>query len=171
MNLAISMLRHALAGVLVLTLTATPGVVAQSSSPPNQEQPKAAPQQGAEPTGTSQPASSQAQSSPSEQKPLPDSPGEVKSQTATTQPAPQQQPGTERPLGTAAAQIGNAGGSTASKPAGVAIAPAKTHSSRSLLIKVGAVVGAAVALGTVMALSNSSPSRPPGATGASQPLR
>jgi hypothetical protein len=30
-----------------------------------------------------------------------------------------------------------------------------------LLIKLGAVIGAGVAIGTVMALSNASPSRPP----------
>lgn len=159
MKLASSMLRCAVTCSLVLTLAGIPEVVfGQSSGPSNEQQ-----QDG---------ASAKPQSPPAQQKPLPDSPGEVKSQTAGTQAAPAQKPdATEHPLGTAAAEIGNASGSTASKPAGVAIAPAKTHRSRSLLIKVGAVVGAAVALGTVMALSNSSPSRPPGATGASQPAK
>jgi hypothetical protein len=174
-KLADSMLKYALTCSLVLGLVGTPQMVlAQTSTPSNQEEPAKAASQPASgnETDASQQASPQTQSSPAEQKPLPDSPGEVTSQTASPQPGRAQNPdATEHPLGTAAAQIGNASGTTASKPAGVAIAPAKTHRSRSLLIKVGAVVGAAVALGTVMALSNSSPSRPPGATGASQPSR
>jgi hypothetical protein len=45
----------------------------------------------------------------------------------------------------------------------MAIAPAKQHQVRSFLIKLGAVAGGAIAIGTVYALSRSSPSRPPGA--------
>jgi hypothetical protein len=45
----------------------------------------------------------------------------------------------------------------------MAIAPAKQHQVRSFLIKLGAIAGGAVAIGTVYALSRSSPSRPPGA--------
>jgi hypothetical protein len=48
-------------------------------------------------------------------------------------------------------------------PAGVAIAPAKQRQSRALLLKIGAIVGTGVAVGTVMALSNATPSKPPGA--------
>jgi hypothetical protein len=51
-------------------------------------------------------------------------------------------------------------GVAASRPAGAAIAPAKQKRARTLLIKVGIVVGVAVAVGTVVALSNASPSRP-----------
>jgi hypothetical protein len=105
---------------------------------------------------------------------LPDSPGAGSSQSASpsSQPGGQQsqssQPspppsGAQKPVGTAAAEITATRGSGASKPAGVAIAPAKQHQVRSLFIKIGAVVGAGAALGTVMALSMASPSKPPGA--------
>src|SRR5262249_12564020 len=100
-----------------------------------------------EPAAVNQQSQTQSQSTE-----LPNSPGTVRTQNQQT---------TERPLGTAAAEIGNASGTAASKPAGVAIDPAKQHQSRSLLIKLGAVLGAGVAIGTVMALSNASPSRPP----------
>lgn len=69
----------------------------------------------------------------------------------------------EAPLGAAAAQAGKTTGGTASKPAGTAIAPAKQHQTRSLLIKVGAVAAAGLAAGIVYGLSRSSPSVPPGA--------
>lgn len=85
----------------------------------------------------------------------------------TTAPAIPSQPSTQKPpqepLGTAAAELGAASGTAASKPAGVAVAPAKQHRSRSLLFKVGAIVGAGAALGTVFALSASTSSKPPGA--------
>jgi hypothetical protein len=68
-----------------------------------------------------------------------------------------------QPVGTATAESAPTSGGAASKPAGTAIAPAKQRQVRSLLIKMGAVAGAAVAIGTVMALSKSTPSVPPGA--------
>lgn len=174
MKLATPMLQRMLTGILAMTLAGIPEMIlAQSSSPPTNAPSNAAQQQAPEPTaGTSGQTSVQGQSAPPEQPPVPDSPGTVQAQGAPSQSSSTQHPeATENPLGTAAAQIGNASGNAASKPAGIAIAPAKTHRSRSLLIEVGAVVGAAVALGTVMALSNSSPSRPPGATGASEPAK
>jgi len=67
------------------------------------------------------------------------------------------------PAGTAAAQIGKLKGGPASKPAGAAIAPAKQRRVRSYLLKFGAIAGAGIAVGTVLALSHGSPSRPPGA--------
>ena len=72
----------------------------------------------------------------------------------------QQQNDAQRPVGTAAAPYEKATGVTASRPAGAAIAPAKQRRARSILIKVGVVVAAAVAVGTVVALSHGSPSRP-----------
>ncbi len=63
-------------------------------------------------------------------------------------------------VGTAAAPEAKASGVMSTRPAGAAMAPAKQRRVRSFLIKVGAVVGAAVAVGTVAALSKSSPSRP-----------
>jgi hypothetical protein len=67
------------------------------------------------------------------------------------------------PVGAATAESVPTAGGAAAKPAGVAIAPAKQHQTRSLLFKVGAVIAAGAALGTVYALSKGSPSTPPGA--------
>ena len=64
------------------------------------------------------------------------------------------------PVGTAAAPYEKTTGVAASRPAGAVIAPGKQRRARSILIRVGVVVGAAVAIGTVVALSRSSPSRP-----------
>lgn len=78
---------------------------------------------------------------------------------------PQQTPPTRQPepAGTAAAERGPVAGGAASKPAGTAIAPAKQRQVRSFLIRMGAVMAGAAALGIVYGLSRSSPSTPPGA--------
>ena len=72
----------------------------------------------------------------------------------------QQQNGTSNPVGTAAAPYDRTTGVAASRPAGAVVAPAKQKRTRSFLIRVGLVVGAGVAVGTVVALSAGSPSRP-----------
>jgi len=69
----------------------------------------------------------------------------------------------QRPVGTAAAEAPKVSGVTAAQPAGIAIAPAKQRKIRVIVLKVGAIVGAGAALGTVIALSRSTPSKPPGA--------
>src|SRR5207302_937032 len=69
----------------------------------------------------------------------------------------------QRPVGTAAAEAPKVSGITAAEPAGVAIAPAKQHRVRTLAIKIGAIIGAGAALGTVIALTEATPSKPPGA--------
>ena len=66
----------------------------------------------------------------------------------------------QEPLGTAAAEQVPANGGGASRPAGTAIAPAKQHQMRSLLLKVGAVAAAGIAIGTVAALSKGTSSSP-----------
>ncbi len=78
------------------------------------------------------------------------------SQADSDQPAD----GTKKPVGTAAAPYERPTGIAASKPAGAAIAPAKQRRVRTILISVGVVVGIGVALGTIVALSHASPSRP-----------
>ncbi|HLK09648.1 MAG TPA: hypothetical protein VKV30_16975 [Candidatus Angelobacter sp.] len=83
-------------------------------------------------------------------------------QTTTTVPeAPKPKQQTE-PVGAATAESVPTSGGAAAKPAGIAIAPAKQHQTRSLLLKIGAVVAAGAALGTVYALSHSTSSVPPG---------
>lgn len=86
-----------------------------------------------------------------------------------TQQSQQQQPA-QAPTGAASAPGIRTAGGAASRPAGTAIAPAKQHQTRSLLIKIGAIAAGAAALGAVYGLSRSSPSTPPGSrTGATTP--
>lgn len=78
-------------------------------------------------------------------------------------PAPaqgQQQNGAQAPLGTAVAPYEKGIGVAASRPAGAVIAPAKQRRTRSFAIKLGVLIGACVAVGTVVALSSTSPSEP-----------
>ncbi len=79
------------------------------------------------------------------------------SQSSTT-PAAQQ--GGQQPVGTATAPYEKSIGVPASRPAGAVIAPAKQRRARSFTLKLGLIAGAAVAVGTVVALSNASSSRP-----------
>ncbi len=69
----------------------------------------------------------------------------------------------QRPLGTAAAEAPRVNGVTAAQPAGVAIAPAKQRRVRTIVLRVGAIVGAGVAIGSVIALTAGTSSKPPGA--------
>ena len=77
--------------------------------------------------------------------------------------APAQRQEEQRPVGTAAAEAPKVSGITAAQPAGVAIAPAKQRRVRTIVLRVGAIAGAGVALGTVIALTAATPSKPPGA--------
>jgi hypothetical protein len=108
---------------------------------------------------------------------LPDSPGTTwaKSQNAVqgnssgqtnnpeANPQRKQDEKLQRPVGTAAAEAPKVSGVTAAQPAGAAIAPAKQRRVRTLVLKVGAIVGAGVAIGTVVGLAAATPSNPPGA--------
>jgi hypothetical protein len=111
----------------------SPGTIWAKSQEPSQE----SPQQGS----TAKPSTEQDQSSP---------------------PAEQHQK-LQRPVGTAAAEGPKVSGITAARPAGVAIAPAKQRHVRTIVLKVGAILGAGAAIGTVVALSAATPSKPPGA--------
>lgn len=102
---------------------------------------------------------------------LPDSPvpqtapAQQSSSPQTAPQPPQQQPRQEpntpsQPMGTAAAPAEPVSGVSASRPAGAAIAPAKQKRTHTILIRMSILVGAAVAIGTVAALSASSPGRP-----------
>jgi hypothetical protein len=88
--------------------------------------------------------------------PLPDAP-QPQSQTSSSQQAP------AAPSGAAGAKAANVKGAPTAKPVGAAVAPARQHGHRSLLIKLGLVAGAGIAVGSVVALAERSPSRPPGA--------
>jgi len=112
---------------------------------------------------------------------LPDSPGSMvaqkvvearlyEGQASSAAPASQQSQSQaspmQKPAGTAAAEAPAITGVAASNPAGTAVAPAKQRRARELFIKVGAILGAGVVVGTVAALASASPSKPPGATDA-----
>lgn len=94
-------------------------------------------------------------------------PGEIQSNQPAGNPTANQpaanQPPTQRPVGTAAAEAPSTSGIAASEPAGVAIAPAKQRRARTIIIKTGAIIGAAVAVGIVVALTEGTSSKPPGA--------
>lgn len=78
-----------------------------------------------------------------------------------TPPAPQ--PPGQMPVGTAAAGVIPADGIAASQPAGVAIAPAKQRRVRTIVLRMGAIVGTGIAVGSVVALTQGTSSKPPGA--------
>ena len=141
---------------------------------------------GAESKLTTQSVASQQQPNLAE---LPDSPGAIRHQLQTegqqssreTSSAPQapaepqtvkpqepaqsqtSEPSSQRPVGTAAAGPFKVSGVAASQPSGVAMAPGKQRRTRTIVLRVGAIVGAGVAVGTVVALTKGTPSKPPGA--------
>lgn len=146
-----------LAALMALTLLLQPIAAAgqsQDSNSPEPVNPLTGPP-ASTPPGT--PAAVPAQ--------LPDSPGaQAKPEGQITQPPqPQQQSTSHEPVGTAAAEWMPVSGIAASRPSGAAVAPAKQRRARSIVIKVGALLGAGAAVGTVYALSKGSPGRPPGA--------
>lgn len=130
-----------------------PDKVNQEKTLPTAEGSSAATNGSAQPASTALPQSPSPKSTAS---PL------AAQETQGQQPPSQQQNSTHKPIGSAAAEKEKTTGVAASNPAGVAIAPAKQGRSRAFFIKMGAVLGAGVAVGTAMALSRSSPSRPPG---------
>ncbi len=108
-------------------------------------------QQGTNPSAAAQQDSAAANSSAQNQAP-----------TSQSQPA-QPQPQPQKPVGTATAEAPTTTGIAASQPAGVAIAPAKQHCVRTIVLRTGAIIAAAVAVGTVVALTEATPPKPPGA--------
>jgi hypothetical protein len=151
---------------LMMLLAAPLGVAAQQA-PAAQPAPNSV--AGAAQPAAAADASKTQVADAAEPQPLPESPNPAPPQTTTapqnsssSQPATpqQQQPAPQQPLGTAVAPSEPASGIAASRPAGAAIAPARQKRTRSFMIKVGLLMGAAVAVGTVVALSSASPSRP-----------
>ncbi len=159
-----SRLAQILSLVLVIALSGvTEFAAAQSSqAPATQEPPAAQSQQPGAPGTTVNPAEGPLEPVPApEEHPLPNAPS-AQTPPAQSAPAPPPQAQTE-PLGTAAAPGVPAVGGGASKPAGMAIAPAKQRQYRSLFLKIGLIAGAGIALGTVYALSRGTSSTPPNA--------
>jgi hypothetical protein len=131
----------------------SPGMTFARLQPPDPLQSSSAPSQGGQSSGA--PASAPAQPTPAQPGPAQPAPAQP------IQAAPQ--PATPKPEGTAAAGANPATGVAASQPAGMAIAPAKQHRTRTLVLRTGAILGAGVALGSVIALTQGTSSKPPGA--------
>jgi predicted lipid-binding transport protein (Tim44 family) len=94
---------------------------------------------------------------------LPDAPQAQSAQTpASQQPA-------VAPSGAAGAKAAEVKGAPVAQPAGAAVAPVRQRGHRSLLIKFGLLAGAGIAVGSAVALSQGSPSRPPGASRSTHP--
>jgi hypothetical protein len=148
-----SLLRSMVAGGLVMLLLAP---IAQGA--PRQTVPDQQPQTGSTAQG-------QPQTAPATNGNLPQAPA-AQNQTNAQKPANQQtspepRPGNpSEPVGTAVAPLESPVGAAVSRPTGAAIAPAKQKRRHTFIIRLGLVVGAAVAIGTVVALSKASPSRP-----------
>jgi len=86
----------------------------------------------------------------------------------TPQPQLTQSP-QQSPTGAAGAKAANPKGAPAAQPVGAAVAPVRQKGHHSLIVKLGLIMGAAAAIGTVVALSERSPSRPPGTSASSNP--
>ncbi|MFB3916828.1 MAG: hypothetical protein ACE14M_08865 [Terriglobales bacterium] len=141
-------------------LSGAPALAQAQSGAPAQQQ-----TQTAEPNG-GMVDPSRGPLSPVPSSPLPNAPSSTQpsaKQTPSSGTAQQQQGTIEEPVGAAVGKAGVTSGGPASRPAGNAIAPAKQHQTRSLLIKLAVIGAAGVAIGTVLALSKASPSNPPGA--------
>jgi len=158
-----------------------------TQQPQQQNQPAAQPQANTQPTAPAN-TDQQTQSQPQQTNPSGTSvnPSQAPLQPVTTYPdasgqqqqeqpivntapaqsnlpeGPQPKKQSTEPVGAASAESVPTAGGAAAKPAGVAIAPAKQHQTRSLMIKVGAALAAGAALGTVFALSHGTSSTPPG---------
>jgi hypothetical protein len=175
-----SRISQALAVLLALVIAGTTDVAqaCQTATPaPSQQQTTDQTQQQAQPQSTTPAQQNNAPSAsapkennasdpthvPAPIEVLPNAPSASQStQNTTPAPAATSQTKDQQPLGTAAAEKGQTSGGAASKPAGIAVAGRKQNQSRGLLIKVGAVLAAGAALGTVYALSRGTSPVPPG---------
>jgi hypothetical protein len=142
-----------LVGLLMAAVSLFAQPVLQNSQEPVQTQPARAPD-GA-------PRPQQAAASPNRE--LPDAPMPAQGAPQSQGDPSQAQNPSSAPSGAAAAKAAPAKGAPASRPVGAAIAPAKQRNRRSMLIKIGLVAGACVAVGSAVALSKASPSKPAGA--------
>jgi hypothetical protein len=149
------MAKASIAGVLIVLLAAPLAHAAPVEEPQEQRQQQPAP---ATPQPSQPPDANPPSTNP--QNP-PEAPSPQLADPATRPSNPQSdQQQNSHPVGTAVAPAVKPTGVAASRPAGAVIAPGKQRRMRTILIRVGIIVGAGVAIGTVAALSRSSPARP-----------
>jgi hypothetical protein len=96
--------------------------------------------------------------------PLPDAPQPQSAQTPSQQPA-------AVPSGAAGAKAAQVKGAPVAQPVGAAVAPVRQRGHRSLLIKLGVLAGAGIAVGAAVGLAERSPARPPGSSSSSPSIR
>jgi uncharacterized protein involved in copper resistance len=154
MDKEIRFCRVILVGLLTAAVSLFAQPVPQNSQEPVQTQTSRAPEDAQEP----QPVAASPNTSELPDAPMPAQPVSQKQSDFS-----QTQNSGSAPSGAAAAKAAPAKGAPASRPVGAAIAPAKQRGHRSLLIKVGLVAGACVAVGSVVALSKGSSAKPSGA--------
>jgi hypothetical protein len=171
-----------LSAALALALAVSPEMLAQQTSgqtqstapqstqpqngqpaPPNQTQPSGGAINPSQPP--LQPVTTYPNASDTQQDEQQATPPEQNQNTANPPEAPQPKQQPSQPVGAATAERVPTAGGAAAKPAGAAIAPAKQHQTRSLLIKIGAIAAAGAAVGTIYALSRGTSSTPPNAGG------
>jgi hypothetical protein len=137
------------------------GTAAAQQSPQGETQPAPSSIASAPSPGNSQIASADPKESlPDAPAPAAQSPADAGQQPspAPSGNPPQQNP--RKPVGAAAAPYEPTMGVAASRPAGAAIAPAKQRRVRTIVISLGIIAGAGIAVGSIAALSHGSPSRP-----------
>ena len=144
--------------VLAAVMCGMPEVVQAQQADPQQQ------------TGTTvDPSKGPLQPIPAQNQPAVDNgsqqPAESSTEALPVTPAPQPraEQQMQQPLGAATAEGVPTVGGAASRPAGMAIAPDKQHQRRSLLLKIGLIAAAGVAVGTVAGLSKGTSAKPSGA--------
>ena len=150
-----------LVALLSTTVSLSAEPIPQISQEPTQTAP-APPPDDSQPAQPTSPSGGNSANAPNGELPDAPTPAQPVQQKQGDAPGQTQNPSVV-PSGAAGAKAAPAKGAPASRPVGSAIAPAKQRERRSLLIKVGLVAGACVAVGSAFALSKGSPSRPPGA--------
>lgn len=150
----LSLVERPIAAILALLLAAPVAQAAPQQSAPAPSQPAVTQQQ---PVPTQQP-----ETQPSAPEPAaPDAPSpRLRDLSASSSSSQSEQISGQNPVGTAAAPETKPTGIAASRPAGAAIAPAKQRRAKIILIRVGIIVAAGAAIGTVAGLSRGSSSRP-----------
>jgi hypothetical protein len=140
------------ASELGMAVAQQPAAEYPAARPPSQGSPSAEDATGSIVAANALPETPQPVSPPAAAQAAPDS----SSQSSSSQ----QEPVPAQPVGTAAAPYEKTMGIAASRPAGAAIAPAKQKRVRTIIISVGVIVAAGVAVGAVAGLSHASSSHP-----------
>jgi hypothetical protein len=152
-----------MAGPLAEAAPAQPSGAPQQASPSQQTQPPAALPDNGGSVATAEADLPQAPSpaaTPAENPAPNQDPNQAPQLSPRPSSATDQQNPAQAPVGTAAAPVARPTGVAGSRPAGAVIAPGKQRRVHTFLIRTTIIIAAAAAVGTVVALSKGSPSRP-----------